>query len=295
MVYTIALEILPQVGVLIAICTNALRLFLESESPRSRRWYVSLATSCSHVLRTAIPGHIGRRGVHVRPHSEDIRCSTPRWYPPRGGGSMADPLRKNTDSSRQGSPPNDGVLVLRFRPIRRFWRIMSKSAFSTKSWKYHIRVHFWHSMLFRYSETPPVIDVFTKQSNGHDETQYLGFCDWSSIFINIFFMWMKKYFTDSSNRRERRWDECVKYFLSTQKIFSCHDDEHTSRTYMKTFYNTWCVHLVIVTPVMSRSQFLHPGGGGAKMAPKHTPATTVQGGVRKPPPKPTPPGGVAGI
>ena len=116
---TIALEILPQVGVLIAICTNALRLFLESESPRSRRWYVSLATSCSHVLRTAIPGHIGRRGVHVRPHSEDIRCSTPRWYPP-GGGSMADPLRKNTDSSRQGSPPNDGVLVLRFRPIRRF-------------------------------------------------------------------------------------------------------------------------------------------------------------------------------
>jgi hypothetical protein len=83
--YTIALEILPQVGVLIAICTNALRLFLESESPRSRRWYVSLATSCSHVLRTAIPGHIGRRGVHVRPHSEDIRCSTPRWYPPRGG------------------------------------------------------------------------------------------------------------------------------------------------------------------------------------------------------------------
>lgn len=82
---TIALEILPQVGVLIAIRTNALRLFLESESPRSRRWYVSLATSCSHVLRTAIPGHIGRRGVHVRPHSEDIRCSTPRWYPPRGG------------------------------------------------------------------------------------------------------------------------------------------------------------------------------------------------------------------
>src|ERR1035438_464749 len=80
-----ALEILPQVGVLIAIRTNALRLFLESESPRSRRWYVSLATSCSHVLRTAIPGHIGRRGVHVRPHSEDIRCSTPRWYPPRGG------------------------------------------------------------------------------------------------------------------------------------------------------------------------------------------------------------------
>ena len=131
--HTIALEILPQVGVLIAIRTNALRLFLESESPRSRRWYVSLATSCSHVLRTAIPGHIGRRGVHVRPHSEDIRCSTPRWYPPGGGGSMADPLRKNTDSSRQGSPPNDGVLVLRFRPIRRFWRIMSKSAFSTIS------------------------------------------------------------------------------------------------------------------------------------------------------------------
>src|ERR1035438_4624446 len=80
-----ALEILPQVGVLIAIRTNALRLFLESESPRSRRWYVSLATSCSHVLRTAIPGHIGRRGVHVRPHSEDIRCSTPRWIPPPGG------------------------------------------------------------------------------------------------------------------------------------------------------------------------------------------------------------------
>ena len=159
---TIALEILPQVGVLIAICTNALRLFLESESPRSRRWYVSLATSCSHVLRTAIPGHIGRRGVHVRPHSEDIRCSTPRWYPPGGGGSMADPLRKNTDSSRQGSPPNDGVLVLRFRPIRRFWRIMSKSAFSTNSWKYHLRVHFWHSMLFRYSEIPPVIDIFAK-------------------------------------------------------------------------------------------------------------------------------------
>ena len=82
--------------------------------------------------------------------------------PPGGGGSMADPLRKNTDSSRQGSPPNDGVLVLRFRPIRRFWRIMSKSAFSTISWKYHIRVHFWHSMLFRYSEIPPVIDIFTK-------------------------------------------------------------------------------------------------------------------------------------
>ena len=58
-----ALEILPQVGVLIAIRTNALRLFLESESPRSRRWYVSLATSCSDVLRTPIPGHIGR---HVR-------------------------------------------------------------------------------------------------------------------------------------------------------------------------------------------------------------------------------------
>jgi len=38
-----------------------------------------------------------------------------------------------------------------------------------------------------------------------------------------------------------------------------------------------------------------PRRGGAKMAPKHTPATTVQGGVRKPPPKPTPPGGVAGI
>ena len=53
--------------------------------------------------------------VHVRPRSETIRCSTPRWYPPRGGGSMADPLRKNSDSSRQGSPPNDGVLVLRFR------------------------------------------------------------------------------------------------------------------------------------------------------------------------------------
>ena len=63
LVYDIALEILPQVGVLIAIRTNALRLFLESESPRSRRWYVSLATSCSDVLRTPIPGHIGR---HVR-------------------------------------------------------------------------------------------------------------------------------------------------------------------------------------------------------------------------------------
>src|ERR1017187_7334832 len=34
--------------------------------------------------------------------------------------------------------------------------------------------------------------------------------------------------------------------------------------YMKTFYNTWCVHLVIATPVMSRSQFLHPGGGVQK-------------------------------
>src|ERR1035438_7786659 len=37
-----------------------------------------------------------------------------------------------------------------------------------------------------------------------------------------------------------------------------------------------------------------PRRGGAKMAPKHTPATTVQGGVRKPPPKPTPPGGGGG-
>ena len=111
--------------------------------------------------------------------------------PPGGGGSTADPLRKNSDSGRQGSPPNDGVLVLRFRPIRRFWRIMSKIAFSTKSWKYHI-VCVFDIPCFRYSETPPVIDVFTKQSNGHDETQYLGFCDWSSIFKIIFFMWMKK-------------------------------------------------------------------------------------------------------
>ena len=131
--FAIALEILPQVGVLIAIRTNALRLFLESESPRSRRWYVSLATSCSDVLRTPIPGHIGRHvRVHVRPRSETIRCYAP-VMDNLGGFSICGPLRKNSDSSRQGSPPNDGVLVLRFRSIRRFWRIMSKIAFSTKS------------------------------------------------------------------------------------------------------------------------------------------------------------------
>src|ERR1022692_4509436 len=98
---------------------------------------------------------------------------------------------------------------------------------------------------------------------------------------------MKKYFTDSSNRRERRCDECVKYFLSTQKIFSCHDDEHASRMYMKTFYNTWCVHLVIVTPVMSRSQFLHPGGGVQKWH-QNTPGRDGPGGGPKTTPQTDP-------
>ena len=106
-----ALEILPQVGVLIAICTNALRLFLESESPRSRRWYVSLATSCSDVLRTPIPGHIGRhvrtcetsfwnhqmlrtrdgqprRVSHLRTTSQELRLQSPRISSERRGPSF---------------------------------------------------------------------------------------------------------------------------------------------------------------------------------------------------------------
>src|ERR1022692_1191606 len=105
---------------------------------------------------------------------------------------------------------------------------------------------------------------------------------------------MKKYFTDSSNRRERRCDECVKYFLSTQKIFSCHDDEHASRMYMKTFYNTWCVHLVIATPVMSRSQFLHPGGGVQKWHQNTPRPRRSRGGSENHPPNRTPTGGGRG-
>ena len=57
--------------------------------------------------------------VHVRPRSETIRCYAPVMGN-LGGFPICGPLRKNSDSSRQGSPPNDGVLVLRFRPIRRF-------------------------------------------------------------------------------------------------------------------------------------------------------------------------------
>ena len=210
--------------------------------------------------------------------------------PPGGGGSTADPLRKNSDSSRQGSPPNDGVLVLRFRPIRRFWRIMSKIAFSTKSWKYHIvcvfdipcffvipRLHRWSTFL---------------QNSRTATTKLSTLVSAIGVLFSkfIFFMWMKKYFTHLSHRRSRRWDECVKYFLSTQKIFSCHDDEHSSRTYMKTFYISCVFHWLIVTPVMSRSQFLHPGGGVQKWKKTHT-GPDGPGGVWKPPPGGPPPGG----
>lgn len=86
----------------------------------------------------------------------------------------------------------------------------------------------------------------------------------------------------------------MKYFLSTQKIFSCHDDEHTSRMYMKTFLQ----HMVC--PLGDRDTgdvkipVFAPRRGGAKMAPKHTPATTVQGGGPKTTPQTDPPRGGGG-
>src|ERR1019366_709039 len=63
--------------------------------------------------------------------------------------------------------------------------------------------------------------------------------------------------------------------------------------YMKTFYNTWCVHLVIVTPVMSRSQFLHPGGGVQKWH-QNTPGHDGPGGGPKTTPQTDPPRGGGG-
>jgi len=59
---------------------------------------------------------------------------------------------------------------------------------------------------------------------------------------------------------------------------------------MKTFYTSCVFHWLIVTPVMSRSQFLHPGGG-CKNGTKTQTGPDGPGGVWKPPPGGPPRGG----
>ena len=86
--------------------------------------------------------------------------------------------------------------------------------------------------------------------------------------------------------------------MSVWNIFSAHKkyfhvmmmNTHHMCTW-KLFYNTWCVHLVIVTPVMSRSQFLHPGGGVQKWHQNTPRPRRSRGGSENHPPNRPPPGG----
>jgi len=214
--------------------------------------------------------------------------------PPGGGGSTADPLRKNSDSSRQGSPPNDGVLVLRFRPIRRFWRIMSKIAFSTKSWKYHIvcvfdipcffvipRLHRWSTFLQNSRTATTKLSTLVSAIGVLFSKLYFS-CEWKNnlqthrivasddeMSVQIIFSAHKKYFhvTMMNTHHVRTW-----------KLFTHHVCS------IGWSWHRWCQDPSFCTPA-----------GGCKNGTKTQTGPDGPGGVWKPPPGGPPPGGVAGI
>ena len=231
--------------------------------------------------------------VHVRPRSETIRCYAPVMGN-LGGFPICGPLRKNSDSSRQGSPPNDGVLVLRFRPIRRFWRIMSKIAFSTKSWKYHIvcvfdipcffvipRLHRWSTFLQNSRTATTKLSTLVSAIGVLFSKLYFS-CEWKNnlqthrivasddeMSVQIIFSAHKKYFhvTMMNTHHVRTW-----------KLFTHHVCS------IGWSWHPWCQDPSFCTPA-----------GGCKNGTKTRTGPDGPGGVWKPPPGGPPPGGGAGI